>query len=221
MWEDMQLMGANGWLEAMICANTLVAVTDGSYMQALYPNMNSCAFILECLQGRGRLTGAFSEQTMVPCSYQGEPLGLMAIHLILLSINKITPDLMGLAHIFSDCLGTLDKIRNLPPHHIPSKCRHSVVLKNVMLHCSLLSFVQLFSQVSVHQDNQTKFKNLPRKAQLNCAVVFGAKRALLSLDTNDLPQKQKVPLEAFVYGWVGRRLCWIRDITSDIMHIII
>jgi hypothetical protein len=32
MWEDMQLMGDDGWLEALICENTLVAVTDSSYM---------------------------------------------------------------------------------------------------------------------------------------------------------------------------------------------
>ena len=71
--------------------NTLVAVTDGSYMKELYPTMNSCAFIFECSAGGGRLTGAFSEQMMAACSYRGELLGLLAIHLILLSINKLTP----------------------------------------------------------------------------------------------------------------------------------
>jgi hypothetical protein len=83
--EDMRLSGDDGWLEVAIRDNTLVAVTDGSYMRSLYPHMNSCAFILECTQCRGRLTGAFSEQTIVACSYRGELLGLMAIHLILLS----------------------------------------------------------------------------------------------------------------------------------------
>jgi hypothetical protein len=89
MWEDMRLTGDDGWLKATIRANTLVEVTDGSYMQALYPNMNSCAFILEYLQGCGQITVAFSKQTMAACSYQGELSGLMAIHLILLSINKL------------------------------------------------------------------------------------------------------------------------------------
>jgi hypothetical protein len=59
MWEYMRLRGDDGWLEEGIQVETLVAVTDGLYMQALYPNMNSCAFILECSQGRGRLMGAF------------------------------------------------------------------------------------------------------------------------------------------------------------------
>lgn len=59
MWEDMRLMGDNGWLKAAIQEDTLVAVTDGSYMCTLYPNMNSCSFILECLQGHGCLMGVF------------------------------------------------------------------------------------------------------------------------------------------------------------------
>jgi hypothetical protein len=203
MWQDMHLTGDDGWVEDAINENTLVAVTDGSYMQALHPNMNSCAFILECTQGQGHLTGAFLEQTIAACSYRGEFLGMMAIHLILLSINRIASTLTGSAHIYSDCLGTLDKIQNLPPHRIPSKCQPLDMLKNVMLHCSTMSFMRLFSHVSAHQDDQTKFNNLPLKAQLNCAVDFGAKKALLCLDATNLPWQQKFPLEA-ICMWAAR-----------------
>ena len=130
MWESLNLSGdgedkAGAWLKEAIEENTLVAVTDGSYMKELYPDMNSCAFILECSRGRGGVSGTFSEQTMAACSYQGKLLGLLAIHLILLSINKINPTLTGSVHIFSDCLGVLNKVKNLTPHQIPSKCHHS------------------------------------------------------------------------------------------------
>ncbi len=181
--------GDNGWLEVAIQDSTFVAVTDGSYMRSLYPHMNSCAFILECTQGRGHLIGAFSEQTITACLYRGELLGLMAIHLILLSAIWVAPTLMGSAHIYSDCLGALDKIRNLPPYRIPSKCRHFDVLKNVMLHCGLLTFTHLFSHVSAHQDNQTKWENLTREEQLNCAADFGAKQVLLCHDASNLPRQ--------------------------------
>jgi hypothetical protein len=149
MWESLNLAGdgednAGAWMKKAIKENTLVAVTDGSYMKELYPDMNSCAFILECSRGRGRMSGAFSEQNMAACLYQGELLGLLAIHLILLSINKIDPTLTGSVHIFSDCLGALNKVKNLPPHRIPSKCRHSDELKMIMIHCSSMSFDHLF-----------------------------------------------------------------------------
>jgi hypothetical protein len=136
----------------------------------------------------------------------------MAIHLILLSVNRIASTLMGLAHIYSDCLGALDKIQNLPPHRIPSNCQHLDVLKNVMLHRSTMSFTRLFSHVSAHQDDQKKIDNHPREAQLNCPVDFGAKRALLSLDATNLPWQQKFPLEA-ICVWVGRE-----KMTSDTGH---
>ena len=46
----------------------------------------------------------------------------MAIHLILLAINEVNPGLGGSIHIYSDCLGALDKVKNLPPSRIPSVC---------------------------------------------------------------------------------------------------
>ncbi len=60
MWEDMHLTEDDGWLATTIQENKLVAITNGLYMCVLYPNMNSCAFILGCTQGCGHLTGAFS-----------------------------------------------------------------------------------------------------------------------------------------------------------------
>jgi hypothetical protein len=53
------------------------------------------------------------------CSYRGELVGLMAIHLILLAINEVNPGLTGLVHVYSNCLGALDKVKNLPPQGCP------------------------------------------------------------------------------------------------------
>jgi hypothetical protein len=156
-------------------------------MKELFPNMNSCAFIFECSRGGGRLTGAFPEQSIASCTYRGELLGLLAIHLILLSINRVTPNLLGSVHIYSNCLGTLEKVKSLPPHQILSKCRHSDVLKNIMLHCSTMLFICLFSHVSAHQDDRQDFKKLSHQAQLNCAADFGTKQVLLELNPDDLP----------------------------------
>jgi hypothetical protein len=66
MWEGLKLSRegddeTGAWLSKAIEDNTLEAVTDGSYMKDLYPNMNSCAFILECSRGRGRISGTFLE----------------------------------------------------------------------------------------------------------------------------------------------------------------
>ncbi len=104
---------------------------------------------------------------------------------------------------------SLDKVKNLPPHRIPSKCRHSDVVKNIMTHCSAMTFDRLFSHVPTHQDGREDFENLSWQSQLNCVADFGAKRVILSQNLVDLPKQQAFPLEA-ISVWAGKE-----KMTSD------
>jgi hypothetical protein len=119
MWDSLRLVGDDNWLLDAIRGGTCVAVTDGSYIRELYPDMCSCAFILEYSQGRGRIFGSFAENSSRACAYRGKLLGLMAIHLILLAANKLVPNLPGLVQIFSDCLGALKRVTSLPENRLP------------------------------------------------------------------------------------------------------
>ncbi len=147
MWDNLQITGDIGWIAEAIADNTLLAITEGSYMKELYPHLNSAAFVLECAKGRGRIMGLFTEHTKDTCSYRGEVLGLMAIHLILLTVNKCTPGITGSAQIYSDCLGALNKVKDLPPYHIPTWCSHSDILQNIMVNCSDISFSRFYFRV--------------------------------------------------------------------------
>jgi hypothetical protein len=69
MWEQMRIVGDDDWISAAITNNCFIAVTDGSYMMEMYPQLNSAAFVLECRQGRERLMGSFMEDTPEACSY--------------------------------------------------------------------------------------------------------------------------------------------------------
>ncbi len=129
-------------------------------MNELYPSLNSAAFVFKCTKGWGQLMGSFVKHTRDACSYCGELLGLMAINLILLAVNKCNHDLPGSVQISSDCLGALNKIDNLPPHCIPTKCSHSDILKNIMVHCSNLSIRWLYSHVKAHQDDNIHYGDL-------------------------------------------------------------
>ena len=103
LWENMTVTGGTEWIQHSIIDGSLVAVTDGSYIRKLYPNLCSAAFVIECAKGRGRIAGSFSERLDVANAYRGELLGLMAIHLILLSVNTVHPKLKGEVKIVSDC----------------------------------------------------------------------------------------------------------------------
>ena len=164
-------------------------------MRDLYPNIQSAAVVLECTRGRGGLWCSFSEASQVACSYHGELLGLMAIHLSLLAINEVNRGLRGSVHIYSDCLGALDKVKNLPPSRIPSGLSHSDVLKNILVNCSNLSFTRFYSHVKAHQDDTVAYQDLMRPAQLNVNMDSYAKQALWDLHATRLPTQQAFPLE--------------------------
>ncbi len=93
-------MGGFTWLHEAIRDGTLVAVMDGSYIHELYPNLCSAAFMVECAKRQGRLIGSFLEALLVANASRGELLGLMAIHLILLGINRVHGDLLGSIEVF-------------------------------------------------------------------------------------------------------------------------
>ena len=119
MWESLRLVGDDHWLEEAIESGTCRAVTDGSYIKEMYPNICSAAFVFECNEGRGRIIGSFLEQTTTACAYRGELLGLLAIHLIFLAANKVRPRLEGTIEVISDCLGALTSVADLPTTRIP------------------------------------------------------------------------------------------------------
>jgi hypothetical protein len=94
-------------------------------MNNMYPSMNSCAFILECTKGRGRLSGGFPEPSKAAGTYRGELLGLLAIHLILFAINTIKTDISGLAKVLLVRLQTYRQTKYPPNANTPTSSRSS------------------------------------------------------------------------------------------------
>jgi len=180
-----------------------LAVTDGSFLREHYPNLCSAAFVLECTRGRDRMIGSFSESSRVANAYRGELLGLMAIHLILLSVDRVHGGITGSVKVVSDCLGALRRVTDLPPYRIPSRCKHSGILKNILVYCHALSFTMHYLHVRAHQDNATPFKKLSRKAQINCICDHTTKQQIVIDGTKGSTAGRMFPLEPigmFVQG---------------------
>ncbi len=184
-----------------------MAVTGGSYIKEHYPKLRAAAFMLECTKGRGRLVGAFAEASAVANAYPRELLGLMAVHLLLLAVNTVSPNLSGSATIlYFDCLGALGCMAKLPPYRIPSRCRHLDILKTIMVNCASLSFQWEYHHVAAHQDDHTWWEDLTRAAQLNLACDAGAKAILRSQDAINLPPQEAFPLEPICMFVEGKKM---------------
>ena len=176
MWEHLSLKGGSNWLPAAIQDNSLVAVVDGLYIRQMYPDLCAAACVLECKKGQGRIIRSFLEESIAANAYRGELLGIMAIHLILVSVNKLNILLAGSVEVVSDCLGALSRMVNHPPYRIPYRCKHWDILKNILVNCRDLSFLVHFSHIKAHQDDRTSFDKLSQKVQLNCICDHLAKQ---------------------------------------------
>ena len=128
-------------------------------------------------------------------AYRGELLGLMAVHLILLSADRIHGSLAGSVEVVSDCLGALQRITDLPAYQIPTHCKHSDILKNILVNCHTLSFTIHNMHVQAHQDDSTSFTDLSRQAQLNCICNHTAKQRIAIDGPGNGTSRRMFPLE--------------------------
>jgi hypothetical protein len=99
----------------------------------------------------------------------------MAVHLLLLAVNTVLPGLSGRVKIYSNCLGALGCVAELPPYRVPTQCRHSDILKIILVNCGGLSFHWEYGHVEAHQEDRTQWEDLSQVAQLNAACNAGAK----------------------------------------------
>jgi hypothetical protein len=183
-----------------------MAVTDESYIREHYSDLCSSAFVLECAQCQGRAVGAFPEASAANNAFQGGLLGLMAVHLLLLAINTIAPGLRGQVKIYSNCLGTLGHVAELPLHCIPTRCWHSDILKTILVNCGNLSIHQEYIHVKARQYNHTRWEDLTRAALLNAACNAGAKAMLCSQDiTPTFHDRRHFLLNQYACLWKERR----------------
>ena len=195
LWESLRIVGEDNWIEEAIQDRNCLDVNNGLYMKELYPDLCSAGLDLECSKGRGNIFGFLPEQLVAEGAYRGELLGLMAIHLILLTVNTVSPTLQGRAQIYSECLGALGTVATLPTNCIPCRCKHSYILKNIMVNCQNLTFACSYSHVKANQDDDMDYQYLSCPYQLNCIMDDHAKKVIWGLEVLHLPTQEIFPLE--------------------------
>jgi hypothetical protein len=184
----------------------LIAVTDGSYIREHYPDLCSAAFILKSTRCEGHVVGAFPEALIEANAFCGELLGIMAVHLLLLAMNTVSPGQTCLLQVYSDCLGALSRITELPPYQVPSSCRHSYILKKILVNCGGLTFSRKYCHVEAHQDDKMMWEELSCEVQSNAACNAGAKAVIRRQDTTDLQQQEAFPLKPICMFVEGKKM---------------
>jgi hypothetical protein len=138
---------------------------------------------------------SFAEASSTANAYRGELLGLKQVHLILLAVQCTAPALESKIVIYSDCIGALGRISLLPPGRLPTRCRHSDVVKNILVDCGNFTFQQEFCHVNAHQDDLADFHLLDQPAQISSVVEASAKQEILNPGVMALQRHQRFPKE--------------------------
>jgi hypothetical protein len=102
----------------------------------------------------------------------------MAIHLLLVSMNRVHNTLEGSVEVVSDCLGALKRVVHLLPYWIPSHCKHLDIHRNILVNCRDLTFTLHYLHVKAHQDDNVAFDKLSPKLQVNCICDHLAKQRI-------------------------------------------
>ena len=97
--------------------------------------------------------------------------------------------LSGLVMIIYDCLGAIGGVEHLPTHRIPSRCKHSDILKNILVSCCDLTFQRVFEHVGEHQDDRGSYESLTRPEQLDFLMDRKAKQEIWNVDPDNLPRQ--------------------------------
>jgi hypothetical protein len=157
IWEDLKVTGGTNWIAQAIFKNSLVAMTDGFYIKEHYHDLCLAAFVLECTQEQGRVIGAIPEASAAANAYWGELLGLMAVHLLLLIFNAVSPGLSSRVKIYSESLGALSCIGQTPT--VP--CSYSMpALGHPEDNSSQLWWSFIPSEILPHQDTPRQLHSM-------------------------------------------------------------
>ncbi len=201
MWKDFVCTQDPVWIVEAIRQGSLFCCTDGSYMKEIAVEVDVCgaAWILYCEETGKSLKGEFTEQSKWADSCRGEQLGMLAIHVILLTVEEHFGESLSNANIFCDNLGTIHKYSTKYARVSPP-AKNNDILRVLRKLQSTSALAHKLSHVKAHQDDKLRYDALSLEENLNVNCDSRAtqvlRRAVNTLAMH--PSTLYLPLEAAV-----------------------
>ena len=155
MWKELIMEDDPDWIVEALERGSLHCVTDGSHNPKLAPHISGAAWVLRCSHSNNELQGDFSEQSSMADSYRAEQLGMLAIHLLLLTAEEYYQRTLTDANIFCDNQGTIITFSK-EHQRVPSGARNSDILGVLRRIQASSKLAHKLKHVKAHQDD-----NLP------------------------------------------------------------
>ena len=221
MWDKLQFKQGDdpGWMVEAILNESLYIVTDGSHIPNLAKDICGAAFIFYCAVTKNWLRGEFAEESESADSYRGEQLGMLAIHIILLTLEEHCEGMEASSNLFCDNKGTIQTFsKNY--QRVPSNAKNSDVLRVLRRIQSMSKLRHKLKHVKGHQDDILRnIHSLDLEAHLNIDCDRRAKRAVATAVHQRKARRDviyRLPLEAAALYIEGEKQT--TDIASSLRY---
>ncbi len=166
------------WLVEGVKNGTMTAVTNGSYKQKGVPDVSGTGWLLCCRSAQRMLWGNLYEVSNSASSYQGELLGLLAIHHLLLSICEFYNIDKTHCKVCCDNIAALQQTE-WQQQRIKTSASQADVLRAVWTMKITPALYLLYLHFDAHQDRKKLWWQLTLEEQLNCVCDSLAKVTII------------------------------------------
>jgi hypothetical protein len=211
LWEHVFTPLGIGALVDAIAGGSAVLVTDGSYSRKIRTDIDGAGWMIYC-RARKKVVfkGSFYEWCREAGSYRGELLGLLAVHLLVMAVEKF----YDLSHgprglVACDNLGGLNKSK-ARQRKIPPGAKHADILRCLRrVHAAMRGTLQ-YKHVYGHQDKHKSWKNMTLLERLNkkCNELakYAVSRGIIECPQVVSTDRQRLPLESVALFYNGSKI---------------
>ena len=154
MWKGLVIPADTKWLTNAITNNTLVRVTDGSYILKKFPNVCGARWIIYCTATKRHISATLIKRLDSLSNYRGEFLGILTVHLFIYAIREYY-GVTGTNNILCNNKGVLYTFQRRSKR-IPAGAKNNNVQLVLWQVNSKMKSLHLLHHVKVHQANYKK-----------------------------------------------------------------
>ena len=155
------------WLRDALESGSVMMVADGSYCREFDPVLCGTGWAVVCCQSRKQLRGSFFERSPMASSYQGELLGMVAIHALITTVGSYYSlrDYRGSIHC--DNQGALGNKARSHGRQVKSSTKQADLVRVLRAMKQGVFFNLQYKYVKSHQDDVRQWRELPIDQRLN------------------------------------------------------
>jgi hypothetical protein len=155
------------WIVNALLNGIAIFSTDESFHRNKAPQVSRAGWIIACQQTGRMLQGSFYELSIDASVYQGELLGLVALHTLLHRIVTYYKINSASGKIVCDSKSALNKSSCRGCRICPGTAQANSFCALCTIHQGMAGTTLVYKWVKSHQDDRVPWQQLSQKAQLN------------------------------------------------------